>query len=94
MKHSDIIKLTARSSRCSVALTKRIIDSYYESLELAWDLEEPILIKGVGRFETRHRAGHLRRFKDDIITIPPCRTVKFKISPAMKKRLNDENRQR
>ncbi|MFN3881909.1 MAG: HU family DNA-binding protein [Nitrincola lacisaponensis] len=96
MKKAELLKaLAALQSQFEARqVTQAEAENFLESLELVMTNQlkqgKDVVVPGLGRFQTRHRAGRIGRNPQtgEPVTIPAARNVKFSVTKSLKEAVN------
>lgn len=94
MNRSDLVRAVANRTDQPISLVEHTVDAVLEFIELSMRADEPVTIRGFGRFELRRRKATVRQDpsggKGDTLKVPARLTVAFLPSGALKRRLNEK----
>lgn len=90
MNRTEIVAAIARSQQVKAELVDEVLTEFLDLLVLNMAVDEPVTIRGLGRFEPRTRPPVTLRNPHDQtpINVAPRRTMVFKPSMKVKERLN------
>lgn len=87
-----IVEHVATEFNLTKKLAKEVVDSVFKGIKTEILTEGCVKISDVGTLTVVEKAGRIARNPKtgEEVTVPPKRTVKFKISPSLKRALNSE----
>lgn len=90
MNRTDMVSAIARRQHIRAAVVEDVIEAFLDLLVLSMAVDEEVTIRGLGRFQTRQRPGVVLKSAHDgsPVDVGPRRTMVFKPSMIVKRRLN------
>lgn len=90
MKKSELATIVSVKTGNTKILTERIIDQFIEEIQSALLAGEKVMLKGLANFEVAVRPARQGRNPktNEIMTFPAVKTIKCRVSQALKDELN------
>lgn len=90
MNRGDLTKMVARKTDLPRDVAEDVIVTFLDLVALHLAVDEEVLLRGFGKFQTQQRPAVTLRnpHTKEPIEVGPRRTAKFVPSPVLKERLN------
>lgn len=88
----QIVDMVAESTEMPKKDVKKVIESFFENVELAITAGDKVQLQGIGTFEVREAKERIARNPKNLeeqIIVPACKKPVFKFSGIVKNRINN-----